>query len=80
MLSGTTGLIGAAAVVFVLDRKNRNDSAAVLTCTGRDVEDREISLRFSKDRFVWELIAGSAALPELLLPKGLMLFWNIWGK
>ncbi len=73
-LSGTTGLIGAADAVYVLDRKNRNDSGAVLICTGRDVEDREISLRFSKDRFVWEMIADSAATPELLLPQELMLF------
>ena len=74
MLSGTTALSGAADAVYVLDRKNRNDSGAVLTCTGRDVEDREISMRFSKDRFVWEMVADSAVTPELLLPKELMLF------
>ncbi len=73
-LSGTTGLSGAADAVFVLDRKNRNDDAALLICTGRDVEYREISLRFSKDRFVWEMIADSAVTPELLLPQELALF------
>lgn len=73
-LSGTTGLSGAADAVFVLDRKNRNDDAALLICTGRDVEYREISLRFSKDRFVWEMIADSTVTPELLLPQELMLF------
>ena len=73
-LSGTTGISGAVDAVYVLDRKNRNDSGAVLTCTGRDVEDREISLRFSKDRFVWEVTADSAVTPELLLPCELMLF------
>ena len=73
-LSGTTGLSGAADAVFVLDRKNRNDNAGLLICTGRDVEYREITLRFSKDRFVWEIIADSAVTPELLLPKELMLF------
>ncbi len=73
-LSGTTGLSGAADAVFVLDRKSRNDDAALLICTGRDVEYREISLRFSKDRFVWEMIADSAVTPELLLPQDLVLF------
>lgn len=73
-LSGTTGLSGAADAVFVLDRKNRNDNAALLICTGRDVEYREISLRFSKDHFAWEMIADSAVTPELLLPGELMLF------
>ena len=73
-LSGTTGLSGAADAVFVLDRKNRNDNAALLICTGRDVEYREISLRFSKDHLVWEMIADSAVTPELLLPGELMLF------
>lgn len=73
-LSGTTGLSGAADAVYILERKNRNDNAAVLTCTGRDVEQREISMRFSKDRFVWEMIADSAVTPELLLPRELILF------
>lgn len=73
-LSGTTALSGAADAVYILERKNRNDSAAVLTGTGRDVEDREISLRFLKDRFVWEMVADSAITPELLLPRQLMLF------
>lgn len=60
--------------MFVLDRKSRNDDAALLICTGQDVEYREISLRFSKDRFVWEMIADSAVTPELLLPQELVLF------
>jgi len=73
-LSGTTGISGAVDAVFVLDRKNRNDDGALLVCTGRDVEYREIRLRFSKDRFVWELVADSAVTPELLLPEEMTLF------
>ena len=74
MLSGTTGISGAADTVFVLDRKNRSDDTALLICTGRDLEYREITLRFSKDRFVWEMVADSAVTPELLLPQELVAF------
>lgn len=73
-LSGTTGISGAVDAVFVLDRKNRSDDTALLICTGRDLEYREITLRFSKDRFVWEMIADSAVTPELLLPQELVTF------
>lgn len=72
-LSGTTGISGAVDAVFVLDKKDRNDDAALLVCTGRDVEYRELSLRFSKDRFVWNLVADSAVTPELLLPQEMLL-------
>ena len=74
MLSGTTGISGAVDAVFILDKKDRNGDIALLVCTGRDVEYREISLRFSKDRFMWDMIADSAVTPELLLPQELMLF------
>ena len=54
-LSGPTGISGAVDAVFVLDRKERGQNAALLVCTGRDVEYRELELRFSKERCVWDL-------------------------
>lgn len=79
-LSGTTGISGAVDAVFVLDKKDRNGDVALLVCTGRDVEYREISLRFSKDRSVWEMTADSAVTPELLLPQELVLFLEYMGE
>ena len=68
-LSGTTGISGAVDAVFVLDRKERAQNAALLVCTGRDVEYRELELRFSKERCVWDLVSDSAENPAQLLPQ-----------
>ncbi len=73
-LSGTTGISGAVDAVFVLDRKERAQNAALLVCTGRDVEYRELELRFSKERCVWDLVSDSAEKPEQLLPQEMNLF------
>lgn len=72
-LSGTTGISGAVDAVFVLDRKERAQNAALLVCTGRDVEYRELELRFSKERCVWDLVSDSAENPAQLLPQELNL-------
>ena len=43
-------------------------------CTGRDVEYRELELRFSRERCVWDLVSDSAEKPEQLLPQEMNLF------
>ncbi len=68
-LSGTTGIGGAVDAVFVLDKDERNQSTAKLICTGRDIEHRELGLRFNKDTSVWELLSDSLDNPENLLPR-----------
>lgn len=45
-----------------------------LVCTGRDVEYRELELRFSKERCVWDLLSDSAENPAQLLPSEMMCF------
>ncbi len=71
-LSGTTGISGAVDAVFVLDKSRRNYSNATLICTGRDIEYREMELRFASDTCCWELVSDSADAPEMLLPKELI--------
>lgn len=71
-LSGTTGISGAVDAVYVLDKKERSQNTALLVVTGRDVEYRELELRFSKERYVWDLISDSAENPEVLLPPELI--------
>ena len=67
-LSGTTGISGAVDAVFVLDKSKRSQSGATLICTGRDIEYRELELRFEKEICTWALVADSAETPEMLLP------------
>lgn len=73
-LSGTTGITGAVDCVFVLDKSRRREDAATLICTGRDIEHRELELRFSKDEFVWSLMADSAKESMGTLPKDMVAF------
>ncbi len=67
-LSGTTGIIGAVDTVFVLDKSKRGEGQATLVCTGRDVEYRQLELKFSESDFVWMLENDSRETPEMLLP------------
>lgn len=69
MLSGTTGISGAVDSSFVLKRSKRNQTNATLSCTGRDIESRELELNFNKDNCTWEIIADSIEEPTLLLPN-----------
>ena len=68
-LSGTTGISGAVDTSFVLKRSNRNEVNATLSCTGRDIESRELELKFNKNTCTWELLADSMEEPTMLLPK-----------
>lgn len=67
-LSGTTGIIGAVDSVFVLDKSRRGQNLVTLVCTGRDIEYRELELKFSDKDFVWELKSDSLKCPEKKLP------------
>lgn len=56
-ISGTTGLMGCADTAMVLQgRRNSND--AQLHVTGRDVEERTISMNWDPDQFRWTLNSG----------------------
>lgn len=71
MLSGTTGISGAADAVYVLEKESRDSDRARLTCTGRDLEHRELKLRFSRETCCWECLADSLQQPETALPSEL---------
>lgn len=73
-LSGTTGIGGAVDAIFVLDKDQRNQNTAKLICTGRDIEHRELELRFDKESSVWELLSDSLDSPENLLPQEMVMF------
>lgn len=68
MLSGTNGLAGGVDTMFVLDKSKRCTSNATLYCSGRDIEDREIELKFDRDECTWKYVSDSLDNPEILLP------------
>ena len=59
MISGSTGLSGAADSAFVLQKNARSANAASLHCTGRDITDRTLKLELDEDDHVWKLLADS---------------------
>ena len=67
-ISDTNGIAGCADALFVLKKSNRTQGNATLFCTGRDIEDREIELAFSKEDCTWKMTADSAENPNMLLP------------
>ena len=74
MLSGSTGVSGAADSAFVLDRENRGAMNATLYCTGRDIEQRKLLLRFDREQCRWSCLSDSVGQPEKQLPKELERF------
>ena len=67
MVSGTTGITGAVDSSFVLAKHKRSSSKAVLICSGRDIEYRELELAFDSATHVWQLISDSVESPADLL-------------
>ena len=59
-LSGTTGISGAVDCVYILDKSARLEDVATLTCTGRDIQQRELELRFDQTNCVWNLISDTS--------------------
>ena len=59
MISGSTGLSGAADSTFVLQKNSRLANVASLHCTGRDIPDRTLKLEFGEDDHVWKLLEDS---------------------
>ena len=59
MISGSTGLSGAADSTFVLQKNSRLANIASLHCTGRDIPDRTLKLELGEEDHVWKLLADS---------------------
>ena len=59
MISGSTGLSGAADSAFVLQKNARSTNAASQHCTGRDIPDRTLKLEFGEEDHIWKLLEDS---------------------
>ena len=64
-ISGTTAISGAVDSSFTLVEYRRGSGKAKLSCIGRDIEYRELSLERNVEN-VWEMVADSRTQPELL--------------
>ena len=75
MISGSTGLSGAADSTFVLQKHSRLANIASLHCTGRDIPDRTLKLEFGEEDHVWKLLedsktcSGTSKISTLQLAK-----------
>lgn len=73
-LSGTTGISGAVDCVYILDKSARLEDVATLTCTGRDIQQRELELRFDQTNCVWNMISDNAEDETKKLPPEVIAF------
>lgn len=71
MISGTTGLLGAADGAMILQKKNRTDKRAQLSIVGRELPDQEIIIEFSPESCTWQFIRSNQQLWEE--PKDMLL-------
>jgi RecA-family ATPase len=73
MISGTTGLLGAADGAFLLQKEKRTGNAATLEISGRDQQDQKLYLVRNVETLIWELERVETELwkepPEPILEK-----------
>jgi len=59
MVTGTTGISAAADTVICLTR-TRGQADAVLSATGRDIDEQELALRFDTEIGTWNILGDAA--------------------
>lgn len=53
MISGSTGIMGAADSIFIISKKKRDDESAILSMTGRDIRQKSLSINFDNGMYQW---------------------------
>ena len=73
MISGTSGLLGAADGAFLLQKEKRTGNTATLEVSGRDQQDQKLYLIRNTETLLWELQRAETELwkepPEPLLDE-----------
>lgn len=73
MISGTSGLLGAADGAFLLYKEKRTGNAATLEVSGRDQQDQKLYLLRNPETLMWDLKKAETELwrepPEPLLDE-----------
>lgn len=71
-IAGTNGIAGSADTLMILKKEKRSESKAILSATGRDVEDRSMELNLNRETCMWEVVSDNyhperRELPETML-------------
>ena len=71
-IAGTNGIAGSADTLMILKKEKRSESKAILSATGRDVEDRSMELNLNRETCMWEVVSDNyhperREMPETLL-------------
>jgi hypothetical protein len=53
-MSGSSGILGSLDCAWVISKDTRYSDDAKLYTTGRDIESKELCIKFNKDNFLWE--------------------------
>ena len=73
MISGTSGLLGAADGAFLLQKEKRTGNAATMEVSGRDQQDQKLYLVRNTETLLWDLQRAETELwkepPEPLLDE-----------
>ena len=73
MISGTSGLLGAADGAFLLQKEKRTGNTATLEVSGRDQQDQKLYLIRNTENLLWDLQKAETELwkepPEPLLDE-----------
>ena len=79
-ISGTNGIAGSADTLMILKKEKRTERSAVLSCTGRDIEDREMELNLSRESCVWQVINDTYQPEKKIIPPLLLKLIVFAGK
>ena len=71
-ISGTNGIAGSADALMILKKEKRSERTAVLSCTGRDIEDREAELTLDRETCVWRVINDTYRPEQKIIPPQLL--------
>lgn len=63
-LSGSTGMLGAQDCAWLITKKDRSAEEATLHITGRDLDSKDLRIKFAKDVFQWQCIGAEQEIEE----------------
>lgn len=66
MISGSSGLIGAADGSYVLQKEQIGDNTAKLYVRGRDIEEQVLTIKFNRDTKHWEFVSTDSPQTDKL--------------
>ena len=80
VINGTNGIAGSADTLMILKKEKRSERTAILSCTGRDVEDREMELNLDRETCVWQVINDTYKAEQKIIPPQLLRLIVFAGK